>query len=240
MQKSKSSGLIVFILLLFLAACGPTRFVEPLEEGQQAIGVDFGGPMISVPGVATIPLPLTSVTYGKGVSEKLTAYGSWFPTAAVFGTIQLDAGATYLLFENEKKIHGISTTPGINFAMDVFEWRPKVWPHLDVNYFWRYNKRDISQDDFLLGTRPTANILYAGIGSWFELSGTRAHGEPQETRLLPMLNFGHDLNGRKWSFKSELKLIAPFTSNENIVVDYFSLTGHRGATGLYFGIIRKF
>lgn len=232
--------IVFFLTILGLTACGPTRFVEPLEEGERAIGIDYGGPIINVPGVATIPLPLSSITFGKGVSEKLTAYGSWFPTAAFFGTIQLDAGATYLLHENDKKNQGLSATPGANFAIDVFEWRPKIWPHLDVNYFWRYNKKDITQDDFLMGTRPTANILYAGLGSWFELSPTRAHNEPQETRILPMLNIGHDWNGSKWSFKSELKLIAPFTSNENIVVDYFSLTGNRGATGLYFGLIRKF
>lgn len=232
--------IFVFSALLLLSACGPSRFVVPLEKGEQAVSLSLGGPVVNVPGVATLPLPMTSVTYGKGVKKGLTLYGSWFTTAAIFGTLQFDAGATKNLWEAKQKKHGVATSVGFNFATDVFEWNSVLWPQLDVNYYWRYNHRGQIQDDLLTGGVPKSNYLYAGIGSWFELKRKRAHGEPQETIVLPILNLGHDFNWDKWSLKTELKLIAPFTSNENIVLDYRSLTGDFGATGFYFGVTRRF
>ncbi len=232
----------VFALLaiLIFSACGSSRFVVPLEKGEQAISASLGGPVVNVPGVAPIPLPMTSITYGKGVQKGLTVYGSWFSTAAIFGTLQFDVGATKSLWEAKRKKHGVTTSVGFNFATDVFEWNTKLWPQLDVNYYWKYNYRDQIQDDLLTGGSPVANFLYAGVGSWFELSRTRAHDEPQETVVLPILNLGHDFNWSKWSLKTELKLITPFTSNENVVLDFRSLTGNFGATGVYFGVTRRF
>lgn len=231
--------LLVFGLLA-LASCSHSKFVVPLNRGEQAVSVGLGGPVINVPGIATMPIPMTSVTYGKGITEDITVFGSWFPTASVFGTWQFDAGATVRLLENEDKKKGVTLTPGFNFAIDRFEWNSKFWPQLDANAYWKYNKKDLVQDDLLTGKRSQANILYAGLGSWYELSGKKAHGEPQTNRVLPIVQVGHDLNWGKWTFKSELKLIAPFASNQDIVVDYRSLLGDYGATGFYVGLVRSF
>lgn len=232
---------IVYLFsLLVLTSCGASRFVVPLEEGEQAVTASIGGPIVNVPGIAPMPLPMTALSYGNGIREGLTVYGSWYPTAAIFGTLQFDAGATKLLWEAERKKHGITSSLGFNFATDVFEWNAKFWPQLDLNYYWKYNYRDQIQDDLLTNGTPVANFFYAGIGTWYELSRMRAHDEPQETVVLPMLNIGHDFNWTRWSFKTEVKIIAPFTSNENIVLDYKSITGNFGATGLYFGVTRRF
>lgn len=225
----------VFLLL----SCGPSRFVEPLQRGQRAISASLGGPMINVPDVAPIPLPMTSITYGQGILEGTTVYGSWFSTAAIFGTIQFDAGVTQRVWKNDKNM-GISVSPGFNLATDVFEWNTKFWPQLDANFYWKYNVKMRSQDDVVRGHRHVPNLLYAGLGSWYELSGTRAHDEPQPTRILPNVQIGHDYNWSRWSFKTELKIIAPFSSNENIVTDYISILGDFGATGIYFGLTRNF
>lgn len=231
----------LFVLVLLLQSCGPSRFVEPLKKRENAISASLGGPMLNVPGVATMPIPFTSLTYGRGITDNITAYGSWYSTAAIFGTFQFDAGATVRLLESENQKHGLSTTGGFNFATDRWEWNSKFWPQLDVNYYWKYNKRFQVQDDLLTkGGTPTANLLYAGIGTWYELSGKRSHDVKQETRVIPMLNIGHNLNGKKWTLTTEVKLIAPFSSNENIVVDYVSLTGRTGATGIYIGVTRRF
>jgi hypothetical protein len=55
-----------------------------------------------------------------------------------------------------------------------------------------------------------------------------------------MIQLGHDLNWKSWTFKTEFKFIAPFTSNENLVVDYKSIQGNFGATGFYFGFTKRF
>ena len=229
------------IIGYILQSCGPSRFVEPLNKGENAVSATLGGPLTKVPGVATIPMPFTSLTYGRGITNNITVFGSWYSTAAIFGTIQFDAGATMRIIESKDHKHGLSGMAGFNIATDRWEWNTKIWPQLDVNYYWKYNLRGQTQDDLLTkGGTPRANLLYAGIGTWYEFSGTRSHDVKQSTRVVPMLNIGHSLNGKKWSFTTEIKFIAPFSSNENIVVDYVSLTGNFGATGVYFGVTRRF
>lgn len=231
------TGLLTFII----CSCGPARFVEPLKKGQNAVGIDLGGPLVRIPGVATTPIPFSSLTYGRGITNKLTLHGSWYTTAAVFGVAQIGAGATYRVLKSKNQKHGASAMLGFNTAMDVFENNVKFWPQLDAHYYFKYNYKSLSQDDLLnKGGKSQANLLYAGIGTWYELGRTKAHGEKQETIVVPMLNIGHDLNWKKWTFKTELKLIAPFSSNEDIVMDYISITGKKGATGIYLGLIRKF
>ncbi|MEX1190939.1 MAG: hypothetical protein WEA99_03130 [Brumimicrobium sp.] len=234
----------VFILLVFtsvVTSCGPSRFVEPLNKSENAVSVSLGGPLANIPGVATIPMPFTSIGYGRGVTDNITAFGSWYSTAAVFGVVQFDAGATVGLWKSKNKKHGFSGTGGFNFATDRFEWNTSFWPQLDANYYWKYNHRSQTQDDLLTkGGVPKSNLLYAGIGTWYELKGIRAHDVEQPTRVVPMLNIGHDLNWNKWTMKLEVKLLAPFTSNEDVVVDYVSLMGNQGATGVYLGFTRRF
>lgn len=239
---NKTDYFLITVLLVFLiSSCGPARFVEPLAKSENAIAFDLGGPIVSVPDVATTPLPFSSLTYGRGISNKLTLHGSWYTTAAVFGVAQIGAGATYGVWKSQKQKHGVSTMLGFNTAVDVFESNFKFWPQLDAHYYYKYNLRSLKQDDLLnKGGRPAANLLYIGIGTWYELERIKAHGEKQEAFVIPMLNIGHDLNWKKWTFKTELKLIAPFSSNEDIVLDYVSITGKKGATGFYLGLIRKF
>lgn len=223
-----------------LLSCGPSRFVDPLRRGEHAISASLGGPFVNVPGISTIPIPFTSLTYGNGVTANTTVFGSWFSTAAVFGTIQFEVGATHRLWKDEENTKGVSITPAFNIATDKFEWNTKLWPQLDANYYWKYNWRRQTQDDLLTNGSKKPNLLYAGIGTWYELAGKRAHDEPQNTRIIPMIQLGHDLNWKSWTFKTEFKFIAPFTSNENIVVDYKSAFGNYGATGFYFGFTKRF
>lgn len=239
-MKSILNFFLILGVSLSISSCGPARFVEPLRKHQNAIAFDVGGPVLKVPDVAVTPIPFSSITYGRGISNKLTIHGSWYTTAAVFGVAQIGAGATYGVWKSERKKHGVSTMLGFNTAVDMFESNFKFWPQLDAHYYFKYNHKERNQEDLLTNGRKVSNLFYTGIGTWFELASKKAHGERQETVVVPMLNIGHDLNWKRWTFKTEVKLIAPFSSNENIVVDYFSLTGKSGATGVYLGLIKKF
>ena len=155
-------GLITFLL----SSCGPARFVEPLRKGENALGIDLGGPIVKIPGVATTPIPFSSITYGRGITNKLTLHGSWYSTAAVFGVAQVGAGATYRAWKSKNQKHGASAMLGFNTAMDVFENNFRFWPQLDAHYYFKYNYRSLNQDDLLnSGGRPQANLLYVGIGA---------------------------------------------------------------------------
>ena len=239
-MRSIVNFFLIIGLAIMISSCGPARFVEPLKKRQNAIAIDIGGPIVTVPDVATSPMPFSSITYGRGISNKLTVHGSWYTTPAVFGVAQIGGGATYGVWKSKNTKHGASAMLGFNSALDVFENNFKFWPQLDAHYYFKYNHKGMKQEDLLTGDRSVANLLYFGIGTWYELERTKAHGERQETVVIPMLNIGHDLNWKRWTFKTELKLIAPFSSNEDIVLDYFSLAGKNGATGFYLGLIRKF
>lgn len=230
----------VVLMVFFLASCGSAKFVEPLKRNENAVSVELGGPLIKIPNSIVAPIPFTSISYGRGLTDELTLHGSWYSTAAVFGVAQIDLGATYGFWKSDNNKHGFSGMLGFNTAYDGYAKNFKLWPQLNAHYYFKYNLKPMQQDDLLTNSMKTSNLFYAGISSWYELSGQKAHGERQTARVIPMLDIGHDLNWKRWTFKLELKLIAPFSSNQNIVVDYKSITGKNGATGVYLGFVRKF
>ncbi len=236
MKNYKNLYLIALLMLALLNACAPLRIVEPLKKDENIIGLSLGGPMINVPRVATMPIPFTNVFYGRGVTDKLSLHGGWYPTASIFGVGQIDIGATYGLWKDKRDKQGVSAMINANIAMDFFEYKFRTWPELDVHYYFKYRSRNLGDP---MNTK-TENLFYAGFSTWYELLGVKAHEQLQTDRVLPTFNIGHDLNWKQWTLKTELSLMAPFSSNENKVVDYISITGNRGVLGVYLGLIRKF
>ncbi len=215
------------VSVLLLLSCAPTRFYKPLEKGEQAVTATFGGPLINIPNVAPMPIPFTSLGYGRGISDKLTVFGSWQTTSSIFGVIHLDFGATQHLWKNEKM--GLSATLGGNFLVDIFKWEPSLYPQLSANYYYTYkqNQENNSMSDFYVGTE-----------NWFDLRSNLAHEVPNSYRILWNIHLGHTFRKNLWSYQIEVKLLAPYLNND-VVVDYISPFGQRGGMGFYFGVQRK-
>lgn len=235
--SKKGLILVLGTLLLLETACAPSRYVKPLEHKQHAVSGSFGGPMATIPGVATIPIPFTSLGYGYGLKPKTTVYANWYTTAAVFGVVQLDAGVTQGLWKNETATMGVSISPSVNFYTDVFEHNTRLYPQLDANYYYDYwhKSKESSKGKEKLKT----NSFYVGFSNWFDLKSTKAHSQPQTNRVIFSPQFGHTFERNKWNYTLEVKLLAPYKSNQDIVMDYVSPFGNRGAMGLYFGITYK-
>lgn len=227
-------------VLTLLLSCSSSRFVEPLRRGENALALDFGGPIVSVPGVATIPIPFSSLTYGRGLTQKLTAFGSWYTTASVFNVWQFDCGVVREIWYNSERKMGVTLSPQANFAFDSFENNFSFWPILESNFHWKYKFRFQQQDDLLNGSKQRYNFIYAGVNTWFELKGTKAHGVKQTTRVVPNFHIGHSIRRNDWSFNVEMKMLSPFSNNESVVLDYRSILGSQGATGVYIGVIKRF
>ena len=102
----------------------------------------------------------------------------------------------------------------------------KLYPQLAVNAFWEYGKKK--------------NLVYLGLDNWFELSGKKAYEKKQEHHWFLMPSLGHSFCGKKGSFTTEIRVIAPNLSNEKLVVDYVTPFGTHGAFGCYIGYTRKF
>jgi len=208
----------------FLFCCTPSRIVRPLEKGQKVINAHLGGPLIGF-AETTIPIPFTSVLYGQGITNKLSAFGSLHTTSLLFGVFQTDIGVCYKLYYNEKMKLGISTTPSLNIAFDKWEGNLKVWPLLDINAYWELE--------------PKKSFFYAGLNNWFELAEYKAHNQKQTNYWLMNPQAGFTYARQKWNYNIEMKYLVPNIKNEPNVVDYKSFNNN-GAIGLYFGFTRKF
>lgn len=212
---------IMLVSLLF--SCAPSRLVKPLQKGEQAIGGNFGGPLIKL-GSTPITIPYTSAFYAKGITEKTSVYGSLHLTALAFGVFQTDIGICRELYTNHKYQMGLSVNPGLNIAIDRWEWNTKIWPQLDVNVYKNWGSK---------------KMLYAGVNNWFEPSRIRAHGEKQEKFMYINPHIGFMYAPKKWSYGIETKWVAPGVTNVPNVADYIGIN-KMGAIGVYIQFVRKF
>lgn len=226
MKNSVSIRFFVGILAVyFISSCAPTRFYKPLESGEQAVTASFGGPLIRVPNIATMPIPFTSLGYGRGITDKTTVFGSWHTTSSIFGVAHIDFGATQGLWNKDNM--GLSAGLSAHFLIDVFEWNPSLYPQLSANYYWTYKSTEKSKGE-----------LYLGTENWLDLRSRLAHNVPNTNRLLWNMHIGHSFYKNLWSYQLEFKLLAPYLNND-VVVDYISPFGNQGAVGIYFGVQRK-
>lgn len=221
--------------LVFLWSCAPARFVEPLQKGQQVLTGHFGGPIAKVPGIGAIPIPFTSIGYGRGLSNQTTIMGALQTTSLAFGVGQVELGVSQRLWNTDRM--GLSGQLNTNILIDFYTGANRIWPQLDANYYYKYGRQwRPEQLELSKVYHRNYNFVYAGISNWFDFYRVESQGRPNEQLWIPSLQFGHQWIRPKWSYQAELKILAPLESNENIVVSYPSLLQNRGALGLYFGI----
>jgi hypothetical protein len=223
--------ILLFLIsgLALLWSCAPARFVEPLQKGQQVITGHFGGPVAKVPGIGAIPIPFTSIGYGRGLTNQTTVMGSIQTTSLAFGVGQFELGASQKLWSTDRM--GLSGQLNTNILIDFYTGANRIWPQLDASYYFKYGLKSNR-----IGEQRNYNFMYAGISNWFDFYRVESQGRPNEQLWIPSLQFGHQWIRPKWSYQAEVKILAPLESNENIVVPYPSLLQNRGALGLYFGI----
>lgn len=214
-------------LVIVLAAfqnCTPSRFVKPLAKNENVISANIGGPLIKF-GNATIPIPFTSINYGRGITDKTTAFGSIHTTALLFGNIQTDIGICQSLYKNDSLKFGISINPAFNLVFDKWQKNFRAWPQLDINAY-----KHILKDKA---------FVYVGLTNWFELSSVRAHREPQTQRVLINPHMGITYTTKKWSYSIETKFLQMNRNNTPNIVDYIGIN-QKGAIGIYLNFARKF
>lgn len=227
-----------FFVILVTVGCSSTKFYEPLNKGEQVLTSHFGGPIATVPGIGSIPLPFTSIGYANGVTDRLTAFGSIYPTSLLFGVGQLDLGVNFGLWESSLKNQGLSITPALNTLVDLYTGTNRFWPQLDVNFYSNYMTWK-TFDEFGKLSTIKKNGYYVGLSNWIDPYLTESQGRRNEQFWIPSLQIGHSWNRIRWNYLIECKFLAPIYSNENIVVNYPSVLGDFGALGAYFTLQYK-
>ena len=212
------------LLVLLLQCCAPSRYVKPLTKKQSAVSFSFGGPLIKFSG-APIPIPFTTLGYGYGITDNVTAYGNLHTTSALFGNAQADLGTTFSIYKKENAF-GITASPALQLAYNVRNATGfRVWPSADINAYFHLTKKP--------------SYLYAGVNSWFEFSKVKAHDQPQQKHVLPNLQIGYVVVKTKWQHQFEFKYLGIGIPNLPGVVDYIGVSG-KGSLGIYYSLVRKF
>ena len=214
----------ILAALLFITACAPTRFVKPLEQGEHAISFNTGGALIGF-GKATIPIPLSALTYGYGFNNTTTFFGSLHTTSLLFGVFQTELGLVKGLRSQNGLWPGISTNWVINTAIDRWEGNFRFWPQIDANAYWEVT--------------PKKHLLYVGLCNWFETRPYRSYDEKPSQYWIVTPQMGFRYTKSKFQYGFETKWIAPNVKNLPNVIDYKGINGN-GAIGLYLSVGYKF
>lgn len=173
-----------FILIVSLTACGATRTLKPLGEGNSQIDVSVGGPMITQ-GVS-IPAPYSSVGYSYGIHEKLNLEAAFHPTAAIYKTFGMEVGALAGLVSQDGAIPEVALNARVAVGADLSN--AAAFPILSpvISYDWS-------------GWSP-----YVGMDHLFQLHDNDRAWTPQI--LAPFL--GARYQGTNWLGGAEVKWAA--------------------------------
>ncbi len=214
--------ILFFSLILFLFSCSPARFVEPLEKGEVAAGINLGGPLIHFSG-KVIPIPFSSVFAGYGLKDGTTVYSGLHLTSAAFKTFQMDIGIAQRFCSQEGKKPGVTFGGAFNVMAHKSDFR--LYPSLDVNAFWNYH------DDKWM--------TYLGSSAWLDFYKNKSINEDNYHAFLPEFHLGQTLRMRNLDLTLEYKLLDPFVQSDRTVAE-FSHFSNKGASGIYFSVVKHF
>ncbi len=217
--------LLLFLGIVFLSACAPTRIVKTLPKGEVQVGGSFGGPLIGFAGT-TIPVPFSSLSVAYGLDSSLSVFGGVHTTALAFGVIQTDLGLTRELKKyNSLFSPALSFTQSNNLFFDVWDKKFRYYPELGLQSFWEYGK--------------SKHFAYAGVSTWVDFFTSKTHGADLHRFLSPVAFIGNTFSSKKWRYTAEIKYESPFVNSKDVVVDYKTF-GKKGAIGVFIGINKSF
>ncbi len=171
----------VAVGVLVLGGCSTMNGARPLDAGQQAGSLTFGGAMVEF-GDSYIPMPHLMVEGRRGVGE-LQGFASDVHaginlTAAAFGQIGLHGGSSHLLLEQSGGVPALSIVE----RLYLYTNHADANTHVEGKGFWALHQTE------LIGSWELGNhLLYTGVAQYTDL------GDPS-LLLTPIL--GGELFGR--------------------------------------------
>lgn len=199
------------VLVLFAVSCANTAHVRPTAKGHWDGDFNLGGPVAEVPGVAVIPLPLTSVGASYGIADNLDLQAHVHLTSLVLGVAAVDVGSTWMFVKQAGAV------PAVSVGARLFGFKSLRAPgadadlELDASASWVYARRWMSY------VQGGAYVQFLG-GPVLPLIAVGESLRVGRTELL--------LEGRWYAFNEDARYhILPWTS-----------IGNQGALGLLFGV----
>ncbi|MCB9765441.1 MAG: hypothetical protein H6739_37045 [Alphaproteobacteria bacterium] len=206
--------------LLTLAACGTMNGARPLTQGQHAVGLTVGGPMVNLG--APIPLP-NAVLEGRSGLPALAGrptdlnYGLNL-TAAAFGVVGGHVGASHLLLDQRGARPALSATD----RLYVYDNHLDRSDAAESRALWAMDQLELTAS-----WAPKGQLLYLGAAEYLDFRNPRL-------TLTPFAGAALDF-GRPGGFglQVESRYFAANAAPVNTAVPWISLG--RGAVGLTLG-----
>jgi hypothetical protein len=218
---------ILFVSMAFalsLCSCSSVRQVRPLDKGESSITFSVGGPITQV-GKVTVPLPLLSVGYNRGIiAERLDIETGLHLTQLLFGILDIEAGVNVRPLLAKAGRPGITITPKFFFMTDFKPASARFYPDLGLTLYW-----DIKQTVY----------IYTGLENFFELATTRDDRNKQKNNWLIAPFLGVDVGNNDWQLQVEGRLYTPNLSNRGKPTKNIGF-GDQGALGVFLGVNHAF
>lgn len=209
-------------LLAMAPACGVSRGVRPIGEGNAAVAVSAGGPVADYIG-PKLPLPLATVGGVYGVHDRVDVHGGMHvTTAALFELWGFEAGAGALVLEQR---HPAAPALMVDVNLNAFtgslgDGDPagglRVYPEADLRASWAWGKAQ--------------HLAYTGPSAFFSTS-------PPST--TPAWVLGQQLRLGQTDLTLEGRWIRPGADPKSVTVDWAGIGG-RGVLATHVGFRYRF
>jgi hypothetical protein len=219
-QLAGLAGLVV--LCLAASACSTAHTARPLGQGKHAVHVSVGGPIVAVGGQTRIPLPLTTLTYKIGLTDRADFFVGWhvIETFVNEGNLFFDVGASYYFLDQRGPLPGVSAA----FTLSPYLNSRSGWASLDLQLTasWAFGPRErhlvyLGFHNFLTPVRP--QLVATAPYSFSPYLGA-------QLRLGP---------NRELGLSGEIKWHRPYQDTSRAVISYVG-PGSHGALAFIGGI----
>ena len=215
-------GLALSIAAVVGTACGISRGVRPIGDGNSAVSVSAGGPMANYIGTK-LPLPLATVGGVYGLSDRVDVHGGLhLTTPAFFGLWGVEMGSGVLLRDQtHPAIPALMADVNLNFFYgNLGEGDPeggaRVFPETDLRASWEWGK--------------ALHLAYTGPSAFFSL-------EPQS--LTPAWVVGNQFRFDRTDVTLETRWNRPGADPDSVFVEWGGLAG-RGVLSAHLGFRYRF
>ena len=218
-------GIRFVIVTAFVAAalhasgCSTFNTARPLEPGQHAIAATVGGPLLSVPGVGSIPMPHLTLEGRHGIAHHFDIGYGLHVLPLVFGDLGLHVGAAYQLNDQPDALG-----PAVTIAEKVYGFSNIIDSRKAKHDLWGMSQTDLTASWLFLDDQ----LFYGGGTVYFVFNNAGVY-------LAPFAGFQID-PGLDWlRIQVEGKWLAPYINQRFAVVDWIA-PGDQGAIVVNAGI----
>jgi len=203
------------LFLVSLGACSTTHTARPLGKGKHAALVSVGGPIVSIGSDTKVPMPLTTLTYKTGLTDRADFFVGWhiLETFLNEGNFFFDIGASYYFLDQRGPLPGVSAA----FTISPLLSRKAGWASMDfqITASWALGPQE-------------RHLIYVGFHNFVT---------PVRPQLIPTAPYtfspylGAQLRlgpNKEIGLSGEVKWLRPYQDTSESVVSYLG-PGNRGA-----------